>query len=269
MTNATEWLTATSTPKTDIDTLKMYKASGIDGIEISLPWNEYDQLDLPQAVANAKAANLEICSMHLPFSREISIATLNAEHRAAAIAMQRRLIAYGAENGIHRFVLHPSSEPIAAEDRAEAMRLAKEALAGLAEWAAQHGSVICVEDLPRTCLGRTADEMLDLLSADERLRVCFDVNHLLTSNGSTHAECIQKLGDKIVTLHLSDYDFIDERHFLPGNGLINWNEVITLLEEADYCGPFMYEVSHTNAPGPLDYPELKKRQLAIKTYAGK
>ena len=269
MTNSVNWLTATSTPKMDVDTLRRYKALGIDGVEISIRWNEFDNLDLPQAAANAKEAEIEICSLHLPFSHAINIATLNAEHRTAAIAYHRRTIAAAAAVGIHRFVLHPSSEPIENSDRAEAMLLSKEALAELAEWAHQHGSVICVEDLPRTCLGRTADEMLELLSADDRLRVCFDVNHLLLSNGSTHAECVQKLGDKIVTLHLSDYDFIDERHFLPGNGLINWNEVITLLEEADYSGPFMYEVSVENAPGPLDHAELKKRQLNIKNYNGK
>ena len=269
MTNSKEWITATSTPKTDVETLRHYKACGIDGIEISLRWTEYDDMDLPQIVRNAREADIAICSLHLPFSHAISIATLNEEDRAAAIAMQRRLIVYGSENGIHRFVLHPSSEPIADEDRARCMQLAKEALADLAQLADENGSVICVEDLPRTCLGHTADEMLELLSADDRLRVCFDVNHLLLSNGSTHKECVEKLGSKIVTLHLSDYDFIDERHLLPGNGLLNWNEVITLLEEADYSGPFMYEVSHTNAPGPLDYPELKKRQLAIKTYTGK
>ena len=269
MTHFENWLTATSTRKLDLENYKHYKACGIDGIEISLPWNEYPNAVLPQAVQNAKEAGLEVCSLHLPFSREISIATLNQEHRSAAIALQRKLIAEASAAGIHRFVLHPSSEPIEDNDRAEAMRLAKEALAELAQWADEHESVICVEDLPRTCLGRTADEMLELLSADERLRVCFDVNHLLTSNGSTHAECVQKLGDKIVTLHLSDYDFIDERHFLPGNGLINWNEVITLLEEADYHGPFMYEVSIDKAPGPLDYAELRKRHLSIKQYTGK
>lgn len=268
MTNATQWITATSTPKLDLETLKYYKACGIDGIEISLPWHEYETFDLSWAVRNAKEAGITVCSLHLPFSQEISIATLNAAHRQNTIAMQRRLIAEAAAAGIHRLVLHPSSEPIAEEDRAQCMQLSKEALKELAEWADQHGSVICVEDLPRTCLGRTADEMLELLSADERLRVCFDVNHLLTSNGSTHAECVQKLGIKIATLHLSDYDFIDERHFLPGNGLINWNEVITLLEEANYSGPFMYEVSRTNAPGPLDHALLRPRQLHIKEYTG-
>ena len=268
MTHAAQWMTATSTKKMDLETLMHYKACGIEGLEISLPWHEYETMDLQQFCQNAQQAGLTICSMHLPFSRAISIATLNEEDRAAAIALQRRLIVLAAQYGIHRLVLHPSSEPIADEDRARCMRLAKEALAELAQLADENGSVICVEDLPRTCLGRTADEMLELLSADDRLRVCFDVNHLLTSNGSTHAECVKKLGSKIATLHLSDYDFIDERHFLPGNGLINWNEVITLLEEADYSGPFMYEVSADNAPGTLDYAELRKRQMNIKSYRG-
>ncbi len=268
MTNHTDWLTAASTKKTDLETLRHYKACGIDGIEISLPCKEYETINLPQICQNACLAALEICSMHLPFSGEVTIASANPEHRQYAIALHRRLIAEGSDNGIRRYVLHPSTEPIADADRPAFMQQAKEALHELAEWASQHGSVICVEDLPRTCLGRTADEMAELLSADERLRVCFDVNHLLISNGSTHAEFVQKLGSKIATLHLSDYDFIDERHFLPGNGLINWNEVITLLEEADYTGPFLYEVSAEKAPGPLDYAELKKRQLVIKTYAG-
>lgn len=269
MTNHENWTTATSTRQLDVETLKYYKTCGIEGIEISLPWNEFADINIPQIARNAKEADMAICSLHLPFSHKINIAILDEEQRRAAIDYHRKSIADASAAGIHRFVLHPSSEPIADEDRPRAMQLAKEALAELAEWAHQHGSVICVEDLPRTCLGRTADEMLELLSADDRLRVCFDVNHLLTSNGSTHAECVQKLGDKIVTLHLSDYDFIDERHFLPGNGLINWNEVITLLEDADYSGPFLYEVSQTNAPGPLDYAELKKRQMAIKNYNGK
>ena len=269
MTNVKQWLTATSTRKLDVETLKYYKTCGIEGIEISLPWNEFANIDIPQVAQNAKEAGMTICSLHLPFAHKINIAVLDKEHRSATIAYHRNTIAAASAVGIHRFVLHPSSEPIADSDRPESMRLAKEALAELAQWADEHNSVICVEDLPRTCLGRTADEMLELLSADERLRVCFDVNHLLTSNGSTHAECIQKLGDKIVTLHLSDYDFIDERHFLPGNGQINWNEVVTLLEEADYNGPFLYEVSSDNAPGPLDYAELKKRQMTIKNYTGK
>ena len=54
---------------------------------------------------------------------------------------------------------------------------------------------------------------------------------------------IKKLGSKIVTLHVSDYDFRNERHWLPYEGKNNWVDIVTLLEEAGYCGPFMYEIS--------------------------
>ena len=45
--------------------------------------------------------------------------------------------------------------------------------------AQQLGQVIAVEDLPRTCLGRESSEMLELISVNDKLRVCFDTNHLL------------------------------------------------------------------------------------------
>lgn len=59
------------------------------------------------------------------------------------------------------------------------MSQAKKSLAFLAEFAGKHGAVIAVEDLPRTCLGRNSSDIKELLSADKRLKVCFDTNHLL------------------------------------------------------------------------------------------
>ena len=50
------------------------------------------------------------------------------------------------------------------------------------------------------------------------------------------------MGKKIVTVHISDYDFIDERHWIPGTGKIDWKELISLLKAIDYEGPFMNEV---------------------------
>jgi sugar phosphate isomerase/epimerase len=42
-------------------------------------------------------------------------------------------------------------------------------------------------------------------------------------------------------LHISDYDGVDERHWLPGQGIINWSEVVESLVSIDYGGPFMFE----------------------------
>ena len=54
---------------------------------------------------------------------------------------------------------------------------------------------------------------------------------------------MEKLADRIVTVHISDYDFINERHWLPGEGKNDWNALFAKFQEIDYNGVWMYEVS--------------------------
>lgn len=273
MTNVQNWRTALSTSKLDYETLKYYKECKIDAIEVSVPFKDTDAIDWPQLRKDADAANMEIWSFHLPFAWECNIAIPNEEERRDTVSYLCSLIQKAGDVGVKKFIIHPSSEPIPDEERPAWMEAAKESLKVLAECAAAYEAVICVEDLPRTCLGHTADEMLELLSADNRLRMCFDVNHLCLVYECTHKEMMEKLGDQIVTVHMSDYDFIDEKHWYCGNGKINWNEVITLLEKADYSGPFLYEggftPSHWDAAIPVGTLEdAHNRHMHIKEYYG-
>ena len=54
-----------------------------------------------------------------------------------------------------------------------------------------------------------------------------------------------KVGDKIITLHVSDYDFMNERHWLPGEGQNDWQKIIKSLKEVGYTGVWMYEIRFT------------------------
>ena len=112
--------------------------------------------------------------------------------------------------------------------------------------------VLAVENLPRTCLGNRAEELKRIISVNDKLRVCFDFNHSLGEDNSAY---IKLLGDKIITTHVSDYDLIDERHWLPGEGKVDWVEMITLMEQADYQGVWMYELGF-KAPASIDRREL-------------
>ena len=107
------------------------------------------------------------------------------------------------------------------------------------EIAQKSGGTVAVEDLPRTCLGRDTDELCKLVSADDRLRVCFDMNHLLYDD---NVEFIKALGEKIITVHVSDYDFTNERHWLPGEGKNPWDAIYNGLKEVGYNGVWMYEL---------------------------
>ena len=50
------------------------------------------------------------------------------------------------------------------------------------------------------------------------------------------------MGNKIVTTHVSDYDFVNERHWLPGEGDVNWQELYGALKDIGYSGPWLYEL---------------------------
>ena len=208
----------------------------------------------------AHDSGVGLWSLHLPFCpfETINIASSDREIRKFTLSTFSEYIKHGADIGIKLSVLHPSAEPIADKDRAEALEIAADTLAQLADTAAECGVTIAVEDLPRTCLGNCSADIKKLISLNDKLKVCFDTNHLLIEKNS---DFVKALGDKIITLHVSDYDFLNERHWLPYEGKQDWIELVTLLEEAGYCGPFMYEIS-------LKTPEtITRRDLTFKDFA--
>lgn len=99
---------------------------------------------------------------------------------------------------------------------------------------------IAAEVLPRNCLGNTSKEMLEILDGIDGLKTVVDVNHIMQEKES---DCIRALGSTIIGLHVSDRDNINERHWLPGKGIVDFNDVISALEEIGYNDYFTYEVA--------------------------
>ena len=236
--------------------LTAMREGGATHVELSYNKAAYDSMDVTAAANMIRAHGLVMHSLHLPFSRELDISLPDPALREATMACQTALMRQGAAAGIPVFVIHPSSEPIADSDRPVRMAQAKESLATLAELAVSLGVTLAVEDLPRTCLGNCSVEMLELLSAHPALRSCFDTNHLL---GEDAAAYIRAVGDRMVTTHVSDYDFINERHWLPGEGKQDFLAILKALGEVGYGGPWLYELG-LSAPKSI----IRPREL---TYA--
>ena len=73
--------------------------------------------------------------------------------------------------------------------------------------------------------------------------VCFDTNHLLQEDP---ADAILILGKYIKALHVSDYDGLDERHWIPMSNeecIIDWARLIYNLKQVGYKGTFGYEAT--------------------------
>ena len=238
-----------------------YAAAGIAAMEISYHKAETDALDLAQAKRWAQTYGVELWSLHLPFAPfnliDISRPTLADKTVDYFTEVMRRAV---GQAGVTRFIVHPSAEPIPDNDRALRLQTARRSLARMAAFADSVGAVICVENLPRTCLGKNSDEMLMLLQAHDSLRVCFDTNHLL---GEDFAPFIEKVGQRIVTTHVSDYDFVDECHWLPGEGKLDWQRLYHCLLAAGYDGVWLYELGF--AP-PDDLPQ-RTEDLTCEDFA--
>lgn len=224
-------------------TLKKYeemKEASIHAVELSYNFEKDEGFDIFKQKEYADKADILLWSFHLPWHHELcNIAHLDKNMRRKAVDMDKEMIKKCSAVGIKFGVIHPSGEPININDRPSAMENAKQSLYELSKTADKEGFVIAVENLPRTCLGNCSYEINQLLSASESLRICFDVNHLLLE---THNEFVKNTKDKFVTLHISDYDFVNERHWLPGEGKIDWIELTSLLEGAGYNGAFIYEL---------------------------
>ena len=222
-----------------------YRDAGITKMEISYSREEYDLMDFNAIKAWANEFGVDLWSFHLPFwpFSEINIASENESVRSATVDYFAELISRASKIGIRIFIIHPSGEPNAEDKRDALIKNAKDSLKKLANIADEFGGIIAVEDLPRTCLGRDSSDILELVSADTRLRVCFDTNHLLKED---NLNFIKQVGKRIVTTHVSDYNFIDEQHWLPGEGNVDWNALFSALIEVGYDGPWLYELGFGN-----------------------
>lgn len=222
-----------------------YKNAGIEYMEFSTNADVYKSCDWNEIKRASEETGVKVWSVHAPFrSKNDNISNPDADMRRKAIETYSEVFKNAAFIGAKIVVIHPSSEPISDEERPSYIARSKESFKVLAERAAECGITVAAEDLPRTCLGNTAEELADIISVDDRIRICFDVNHLLKQ---THRHFVEVVGSKIATLHISDYDFVDERHQFPGNGKIDWKELLNLLESINYSGPFMYEVRMANS----------------------
>jgi len=240
---------------------KGYADAGIDAMEVCVPRPEYPDLDYKAIGKYANKYGIELWSFHFPFGPKDGFdpASIVESARLNTIETFSENIKKASDIGVKKFVIHPSTEPIPDEERAERMSRSKDSLNELAEVAAKCGSVICIENLPRTCLGKNSVEIKELLSVNDKLRACFDTNHLLSQDT---IEFIKDVGDKIVTLHVSDYDYMNERHWLPGEGKIDWASLLKALEEIKYDGVWMYEISRV-CPKTI----LRDRDLTFDDFA--
>lgn len=201
---------------------------------------------------NANA--LKLNAVHMPITNEwADLACQYEEDRKEIVKLFVKLIKeLDAKYSPTAYVFHPGGFGVNEQNYPEyTQRLIKSVNVLTEETAAK----ICIENMAGKHFLDTSDKMLDFLGHCKNAYTCVDVNHFYYEKPET---AILKYGNRIGTVHISDYDFVKERHFLPKEGLIEWNKVLAALQTAGYQGVFNYELldRYTIAQTKTNYVEL-------------
>ncbi len=238
--------------------LQEIKKVGFDTAEVSIsgPFSTYALEGVLDEVIDSVIKSGMKVSFHMPFgSPWIDLATPYDNDRAEICKWIAKILKKMDACKPFAYVFHPGGQYATGSlhDKAfDNLCISAEELASSTD------AMVCVENMVRSNVVETVDQMLKLLDKAPSVNCVLDTNHLLHDKPE---DAIIRIGDRVKHLHISDYDFINERHMLPGNGKIDWMAVIGALEKVGYDGVFNYEVSCSKFGHTIE--DLKNNKTAL------
>lgn len=231
-------------PEQRLETMGILVGSSVKSVELWEPAFGKDDGFVQEARRALAMAGVEPRTVHANFGSSLDLSSPDEAIRSAGIQAVGVALDLAVRMGARMVIVHPSSEPIGDEDREARVQQSRRSLETLAEGVGDAGCRMAIELLPRTCLGRSASELLDLLHGvdPETAGVCLDTNHLMDGFASL-PEVVRTLGQRLFALHCSDYDGVDEKHWPPLRGVIDWGAFLSALSDGGFSGPFHYEAS--------------------------
>lgn len=248
-----ERLIAINVSDDNVGKIERYTRAGFQAAELDMPVFFREKRDmrvfapwLESAYPQIMAGGLRVCSYHLPFGMDWDISHTDEAERRLVVKDLKEII--GMTEGLMGdvVVVHTSAEPIAEDARKRKIAACQESLYDLSAAAAGVGKRLALENLPRTCLGNTSEEMMVLTKNGTICGMCMDTTHLFHE---TVPHYLDVCGEHVIHTHLSDYMYgQDECHWVPGTGDIPWRDVFLKLSDLHYGGAYMFEVGGKYAP---------------------
>jgi len=112
------------------------------------------------------------------------------------------------------------------------------------------GVSILLENVPNEF--STPEKLVEFIRSShmDDVGVCFDVGHAHIMGDVTQA--FETLKDYICSTHIHDNAKDRDSHLWPGEGSINWKEVMELLRSAPQTPPLLLEIEGDEKVSPLD-----------------
>ena len=242
---------------------KEFQEAGIESLELTDYHPDFSYTDLETFTALRLAMedlslHLNSLHIHLEIFDDYDLATLDTAQRDKTLIAYRQAVdAMEVLGGgilvTHHIRIPEPDEPLHVEKRTAFL----DNLRAVAEYAAPREVSFALENVPRGYTGdpiRLVELMTDLDAPN--VGVVIDTGH--RNIGGDPVEALHTIGEHLITLHLHDNHGEQDEHLLPGRGTVDWNGVVGALNEIEYPGVFMYELSR-----PEDLAKIRPNAEAL------
>ena len=249
----------------DRDVLMKMKDTGVEAVEISDSHAGFDYEDSASFSRLGKVlvdSGLQVNSLHAHlkvYDPDCDLTSTAPDHRSHVLDAYRRAIRVSQALGADILLTHDidipdAKDPLHTEKRGALLMNLKD----IAVYAGHRNIRIAVENLVYG-YHRVPTRLVALVEelGQENIGICIDTGHRNPSGNP--AQAILTVGKHLFTTHIHDNDGKQDEHLLPTRGNIDWSGVMQALQEINYPGVFVYELTRSE-----DLPEIERNMQALK-----
>jgi sugar phosphate isomerase/epimerase len=230
-----------------LDEIDTFARLGFDYLELAMdpPMAHYRSLfnNRKRVLRSLRATGMDVVC-HLPTF--VTTADLTDSLRQASVKEMHRSLELAADLGSKKVVLHPSMVGgMGAFVPDTVKRYAFDFLADMTIAAQRLNITICLENMfPRNRLGVEPDDFEEIFRLFPSLKLTLDTGHanIGDQRGRRLKSLVNRFGERIEHLHISDNSGRRDDHLAVGQGTVNFDEMVHRLNVRGYDGTVTLEI---------------------------
>jgi sugar phosphate isomerase/epimerase len=217
--------------------------AGAAGVELGTAPRHFDlwnESDIAAVSRTLERLSLPAISIHAPFGEALDLAHPDGRHRHAGIDATAAAARALKRLGGRIVVVHPSDLVRHGADIAARLEASAASLRAIAAMCRHEGLQLAIESPLPHLIGGHPDEFAWLLARVEGAGVCLDTGHVAL--GRAWRRFAEVCDGRISHVHASDNHGQYDDHLVPGEGGIDWTEIVSTLQAMRFGGWMMLEL---------------------------
>lgn len=208
-----------------------YKNIDLNFCELLNPGNRIDDSYIKIVEGYKKELQISYNQSHVPYTQDYL--ALSEKERNNLDTLIKRAFEYSSVLGVDTIVIHPIRGSI--KDNIKYFENVLKIVPSNCR--------LAIENMERHDEIGRAEELLEIIAPFDKSKVgiCLDTGHA-HMYGLNISDEIKKLNDSLIATHIADNHKTSDEHFMPYFGSIDWEGVISTLNEIDYKGFLTYEI---------------------------